>query len=308
MAAASGKTVVDLGTGALALLAISAAEAGAAHVYAIEVQHAAAAAARQAVTAAGFSDKITVIEGFSTDLTVDLPVKADLLVHELIGEIAGEEGVVAAIADAASRHLNPLASAPLSIPSRTRTLIAPCEYPDDAYCATQPAAVLEGAGSARALKLPGLPARTLLAAPQAFEDLRFESAAPAASQACQLEFVVSRDGTLRGLATHVELHCGAESGDEAPDVSSAWHGSHWRNILLLVSDGVAVRKGDRIRVDTSCQLGSSQPRYTFEAFIRQQAARDKPMVARWVPVGGRVEYPEASLNVNDAMDLLMAGE
>ena len=43
-AAAQGKVVVDLGTGALALLAVFAAEAGAKHVYAIEVQAAAAAA------------------------------------------------------------------------------------------------------------------------------------------------------------------------------------------------------------------------------------------------------------------------
>ena len=94
--AAPGKVVVDLGTGALALLAIIAAEAGAEHVYAIEVQAAAAASARQAVSAAGLSDKITVLHGFSTDATLELPAKATLLVHELIGEIAGEEGVVAA--------------------------------------------------------------------------------------------------------------------------------------------------------------------------------------------------------------------
>ena len=308
IAAVPGKIVVDIGTGALALLAIIAAEAGAAHVYAIEVQPAAAAIARDNIAAAGLSDKITVLEGFSTDPSVELPMKADILVHELIGEIAGEEGVVAAILDAASRHLNPITSPPLSIPARTRTLVAPCNYPDEAYCAARPLAVLEAPGSAQVLKLPCLPARTLLSAPQPFEDLRFEAAAPETSQSSSLDFVMSRDGWLRGLAMHVELHCGASSGDGAPDVSSAWAGSHWRNILLLLGDGVAVQAGGTVRVKTTCLLGSSQPRYTFEVLMRQQAARDKPMIARWVAVGGLVEYPEASLNVNDAMDLMMAAD
>ena len=310
-AAAQGKVVVDLGTGALALLAVFAAEAGAKHVYAIEVQAAAAAAARQAVAAAGLSDRVTVLEGFSTDGGVTLPVKAELMVHELIGEVAGEEGVVAAIQDAARRHLDRSASPPLSIPSRTTTLLAPCEYPDEVYCAERPVGLLEGPGSARALKLPCLPARTRLAPPQVFEDLRFESAAPAASQSKDLEFVVCREGCLRGLALHVELHCGALGGEEAADVSSAWPGSHWRNILLLLSDGgMLVCKGDAVRVKTTCELASPQPRYTFEAFVQRQTVQGEYAAEqRWEPVGGKIEYPEASLNVNDAMDLItMAGD
>ena len=300
VAAAAGKVVVDLGTGALALLAIIAAEAGAKHVYAIEVQAAAAASARQTIAAAGLSDRITVLEGFSTDTHVALPVKADLMIHELIGEIAGEEGAVAAIVDAQRRHMDPSASAPLSIPSRTTTLLAPCEYPDEAYCATRPAAVLDCPGSAQALKLPGLPRSTLLAPPQICEDLRFESGAPEATQARELQFEMARDGKLRGVALHVELHCGADGGDSPCDVSSAWPGSHWRNYLLLLGEGVAVRAGDAVRVRTSAELGGSQPRYSFEASVKPLAAE------QWTSIGGKIEYPEASLNVNDYCDLMMA--
>jgi hypothetical protein len=56
-AAAQGKVIIDLGTGALALLAIFAAEAGAKHVYAIEVQPVAAAAARRTINEAGLSNR-----------------------------------------------------------------------------------------------------------------------------------------------------------------------------------------------------------------------------------------------------------
>ena len=69
---------LDIGTGALALLAIIAARAGAEHVFAIEANAEAAAAARQTVAAEGLEAQITVIEGYSTDVTLprrvgDLP-------------------------------------------------------------------------------------------------------------------------------------------------------------------------------------------------------------------------------------------
>ena len=63
-----------------------AARAGAKHVYAIEANPTAAAAARALVAAEGFADVVTIIEGYSTDVT--LPEKADLLLHEILGEVA----------------------------------------------------------------------------------------------------------------------------------------------------------------------------------------------------------------------------
>ena len=224
--AAKGQVVCDIGTGALALLALIAAEAGAKHVYAIEVNASVAAAARAAVAAAGFSEIVTVLDGFSTD--VELPrERAALLVHELIGEVAGEEGVVAAITDARRRFMDPIAPPPFSIPARTRSLLAPCEYPDATYVARFPPELLEAPGSGRALKCPGLPQTCRLAAAQAFEDLRFERGAPQPSQHATLDFVLEREGQWRGLAIHVELHCRADGGDAPADVSSDWAQSHW---------------------------------------------------------------------------------
>ena len=100
---APGRVCLDIGTGALALLALAAARAGAEHVIAVEANAVAAAAARQAVTDAGMASRVTVVEGYSTDVTLDRPV--DLLLHEVIGSFAGEEGVVTAVHDAKARHL-----------------------------------------------------------------------------------------------------------------------------------------------------------------------------------------------------------
>lgn len=94
-AASPGKVVLDLGTGALALLAVMAARAGAKHVYAIEVNEEAYTAATKHVAELGLSETITLLHGFSTE--VALPERVDLIIHEIIGEIATLEGVVVAL-------------------------------------------------------------------------------------------------------------------------------------------------------------------------------------------------------------------
>ena len=193
--AAPGRVCLDLGTGALALLAVMAAQAGARHVYAIEANQEAAGQAQATVDELGLSEQITVLHGYSTD--VQLPERAELLIHEIIGEVAGCEGVVAAVLDAKSRHLLPCGNAPCSVPARALTLCAPSEWPAAEYFASLPHPMLAAPG-ARALKLPGLPRSTLLASPQPFEDLDFANAEPAASSSSELEFAASRAGVLRG--------------------------------------------------------------------------------------------------------------
>jgi protein arginine N-methyltransferase 1 len=81
-------TVLDLGTGPFALLALEAARCGAKKVYAIEADPLSAAKARDAVSAAGFSEVVEVVEGISTQVT--LPEKVDVLVSETVGSIASE--------------------------------------------------------------------------------------------------------------------------------------------------------------------------------------------------------------------------
>eukprot|EP00527_Entomoneis_sp_CCMP2396_P009774 CAMPEP_0198136742 /NCGR_PEP_ID=MMETSP1443-20131203/358_1 /TAXON_ID=186043 /ORGANISM="Entomoneis sp., Strain CCMP2396" /LENGTH=436 /DNA_ID=CAMNT_0043798013 /DNA_START=163 /DNA_END=1473 /DNA_ORIENTATION=+ len=119
-------TVLDLGTGPSALFAIMAAQAGAAKVYAIEADPEICLSARQTVKKSGFDDIITVVEGFSTNIT--LPEKVDLCIAEIVGSIASEEGAYATIRDAHQRLVkNP--NDPASwIPNRIQTYAAPASY------------------------------------------------------------------------------------------------------------------------------------------------------------------------------------
>jgi len=118
---------VDIGTGPFALLAVMAARAGAKRVYAIEINPDAAALAKKRVQELGLQSTVQVIEGDSTK--VELPEKADLVVSELIGSIATQEGVEPIIVDARERKLKKdLDGRSGMIPDRCQTCIAPIYY------------------------------------------------------------------------------------------------------------------------------------------------------------------------------------
>ena len=92
---------IGTGTGILAFFAV---QAGAARVYAIEAANIIKLAERIA-DKNGMNGRITFIQGRSQDM--DLPEKADVLISELIGEGAFNEGMLDAIIDARKRFLKP---------------------------------------------------------------------------------------------------------------------------------------------------------------------------------------------------------
>jgi protein arginine N-methyltransferase 1 len=106
-----GDIVLDIGTGT-GVLAMFAARAGARRVYAVE-QGPIIDLARRVVAANGLEERITLIEGLSTE--IELPELADVLVTETIGNAGLEEGIMAWAADAQRRLLSPGAKV---VPSR----------------------------------------------------------------------------------------------------------------------------------------------------------------------------------------------
>mmetsp|Transcript_18408 Transcript_18408/g.65484 ORF Transcript_18408/g.65484 Transcript_18408/m.65484 type:complete len:401 (+) Transcript_18408:531-1733(+) len=128
-----GKTVLEIGTGALALLALMCADAGATHVYAVEVNAKAAEMARDAVEKRGLSEKITVIQGLSTDIEklVDkdgAEVHVDVVVSEIVGHVSTGEGAAAVLRDARARFVKP-GAVNWSIPAEISTLAVPITLP-----------------------------------------------------------------------------------------------------------------------------------------------------------------------------------
>ena len=119
-----GDIVLDLGTGT-GVLAVAAVRAGARHVYAIEASNIAVAAVTT-FEANAVSDRVTLIQGWSTQVTI--PEPADVLVSEIIGDEPLGERVLEATLDARKRLLKPIAKL---IPGRLRVHGLPVTIPQE---------------------------------------------------------------------------------------------------------------------------------------------------------------------------------
>ena len=174
-----GIVVLDLGTGPFAVLALAAARAGAAKVYAIEHEPTAAAAARAAIIAAGQSATVEVVEGLSTEVT--LPEKVDVVLAEILGSFASEEGCYATIADAHRRHVKQPTRRDSWIPHTSQTWGAPACF---AMHHALGAPAYEWGAMGEPLRLWGHhPALRVLAPPALLEEIRFADAALPSSEA-----------------------------------------------------------------------------------------------------------------------------
>lgn len=96
-----GKTVLDIGAGS-GLLAMMAARAGAARVFACEANTALAATAREIVAANGFADRVRILASHSSalDAEADLDGGADLIVSEIFSNDLIGEGALPALGHA----------------------------------------------------------------------------------------------------------------------------------------------------------------------------------------------------------------
>jgi precorrin-6B methylase 2 len=276
----SGDVVVDLGTGS-GVLAVAAAQAGAKHVYAIEVRPIADVAARL-FQASGLSDRITLIRGTSTE--IELPERADVLVSEMIGNEPLGERILETTCDAVARLLKPGArlipsalriyATPVVVPKkvRERAFFTPevvdrwqrwygvpfCALLDPADVgATQVSLVRMFVDPWTARRWPLLGPPVLL---QAF-DLAVQYLTPLTSEAT---LVLEREGELGGLLVHFEadLAAAVRITTEPACVSRR---NHWRTPLWLLPSILKMHGG----VTLSARLGFRNWNSIFEILLDQ---------------------------------------
>jgi ABC-type nitrate/sulfonate/bicarbonate transport system ATPase subunit/ABC-type nitrate/sulfonate/bicarbonate transport system substrate-binding protein/ubiquinone/menaquinone biosynthesis C-methylase UbiE len=119
-----GDTVLDLGTGT-GVLARWAIDAGAQHVFAIEGNKFIASMAEESFSAEPYASKITLIKDYSPN--VNLTEKVDVIISEIIGNIADNEGMIPILNDARKRFLKKDGR---MIPQKVTSYIVPVFAPE----------------------------------------------------------------------------------------------------------------------------------------------------------------------------------
>ncbi|WP_060948899.1 50S ribosomal protein L11 methyltransferase [Streptomyces hygroscopicus] len=286
---APGRTVLDIGTGQDAVWALAAARAGARHVWAVEVMPKSAEIARKVIEEAGFADRITVIEGLSTE--IELPERVDMCVSEIIGTLGGSEGAGSVLRDARERLVKPHG---LFIPHRSATT-----------------AVALDLGSATGGEPPGFPPavfrfvenvfaavgrpfdlRVCLAGLQESPEVRERSYLSDAVEVEPLEFngdlrpegvdraelTFTRPGHFSGLALGVRLWA---AEDDVP-IDSLHNWSTWTPVYAPLSEtGLPVQPGDRFAFEFTTTMSDDgvHPDYALTGELHRDGGPAVPL--RW---------------------------
>lgn len=270
-----GDVVVEIGTGT-GILALAAARAGARKVYAIEATRIGSLAQRM-FAANGFSDRITLISGWSTQVT--LPEPADVLISEIIGNNPLGEQVLEATLDARQRLLKPNAR---MVPQRLAIYGIPMAIPEETLqqFTFSEAAVenwatwygfdfspLRNALRGRAHVVQVNPQRakhwSALGAPILFADLNLGTVKqPVVDQMHHV--VASEAGCLNAVLVYFTLDLGnGYSISTAPEVAP--DDNHWKCPVWLLGEGVNVEAGDTFAI-----------RYTYRTAGQRNGITLKP--------------------------------
>jgi hypothetical protein len=250
----AGKVVLEIGAGRKALWAVRCAEAGAQRVYAVEANRWAYEESVRYLQARGI-DNVHMICGYSTQIT--LPERCEVLVHDLIGDIASSEGMIPFIEDAKRRLLTPDA---VHIPGRCITYVVLTEDPTLTLAEKTISFFFRGCQSMDSfpfVRVFGFRSTDVLSEPHVFEDFTFSQDQQLRSRA-RLEMEIKRAGKLQGAFFFLNIHFGNSR------VIDTWP-SHtsWATPFVRFKSSVLVSQGDKIELSIWSDVSGS-PRYSLE--------------------------------------------
>lgn len=261
-----GDVVIDVGTGT-GILAFLCLQAGAARVHAIDRSPVIHWARRLAETN-GMADQITFHQSDSRDVHLD--EKADVIVSELIGHLAFEEGMVESISDAMERFLKPDGSL---IPQAVSLYAAPvCEREVYKSCIDgwKPVSGIDySVMREHALEtsyVTEINERDLFAKHQPVFSVDFLCGT-------QLEvhtekvFEIYRDGEINGIAFWFD----SKLTDNIRLSSGPWAKTHWKQCFTPLSQPRKVFAGEKLSVSFSMMLCTRKSdRFSFTIEIAKR--------------------------------------
>jgi amino acid adenylation domain-containing protein len=269
-----GKTVVDIGTGADALLARFSIEAGARKVYAVEMLPESFDRAAKLLAQKGLESRIHLIYGDAT--RVELPEKVDVCVSEIFGMIGSSEGA-AVILNRARRFLKP---GGMMIPYRCSTQIAAVSLPD--ALAREPRFTeLSGPYVERLFEEAGrpfdvricidhFPESGILSTHGVFEAMDFTGQTPE-EFASEIHLTITKTGRLDGFLLWLTLE--TAPGEHLDALADR---THWLPVFFpAFSPAIEVHAGDEIRAICagSSAAGAITPDYRISGHLQGHAGR-----------------------------------
>ncbi|MFI6824769.1 hypothetical protein ACIBJE_28055 [Micromonospora sp. NPDC050187] len=269
---AAGRVVLDIGTGADLLWARESVRYGARRVVAVEAMEESFHRAGTWLAEPGAGERITLLRGVSTEL--DIAPRAEVCVAEIIGSLAGAEGVAAVLADARRRHLAPDA---VVVPHRCVTLAAPVAFrrllggAPVAFAADSLGylrTIFEWHGSPFDVRLRVKdPARdALLGGGQVVEVLDLNGHLPL-EQRRSVRLTIDRPGVVDGVLTWLRLWC-LPDGEPLDALRVA---SNWASVYFPLFDSEhPVEAGDTLDLTVTSTLGEdgTHPDYHLDAVLR----------------------------------------
>ena len=248
-----GDIVADIGTGT-GLLAFLCLKAGAERVHAIE-RSSALRWAKLIAEQHGLTDRIVFHHKDSR--FHDLPEKVNVVVSELIGHIAFEEGMAESLFDAKERFLVP---GGVIIPERVQLEVALVEekevYPECIDCWESIEGIdfsLMREEAVKACYLTALNNRNLLSEPQIFFAVDFGKHKKPKLEG-KHSFAVCRNGEINGIALWFDAIL-------APGIrlsSGPWTRTHWKQCFAPIARPISVSAGAKVCVDIDMKLRTTE--------------------------------------------------
>ncbi|MGH8885876.1 MAG: 50S ribosomal protein L11 methyltransferase [Egibacteraceae bacterium] len=252
-----GMVVLDLGTGT-GILAQWALQAGAVRVYGIDLDETILATAVERIAAAGCGDRFHAIHSLSFE--AEIPERVDVIVSEIMGNLADNEDFIRILMDARRRFLNDGGS---MLPDRVASYLVPVaakkahdQVKGGEYCGGKNSRSLDDALRRRGVESRFdcyydviLPKSTYLAAPRMTRLYNLGSDNTATYRVSRT-YPVGRGGIFTGfkgyfiarLSQTVTLDI---SGDSINDRTTS---DSWKHCYLPIEEPVEVRQHDRIKL------------------------------------------------------------
>lgn len=276
------KVVVDVGSGT-GILSLLAAQAGAKHVYAIEVVKSMCILSRKIIEQNGYADRITVLEGQASDVQLPNGVLADVLISEWMGFYLLHESMLEAVVTARDRLL---CSGGVVFPS-TATLFA-CPVSLKEYCAEnfdfwQDICGFDFSEAASVMRqkcfmspeVMSLSEKSLLAEPQQLLsiDLQFVTADDVRTVMASLDFVMLKNDLMHGFALWFNVQfdgCRAVTLDTSPLAPP----THWQQTVILLPSALLVNRDSLVQCRFLLQQTENHRRYNITVEMLEDEDND----------------------------------